>query len=111
MKLDAIATALYAVFLFVGGMIGYYTVHSLPSLVMGSTFSGVLLIAAWGLYRNCNYSRYITLALTAILLCFFSYRFFITNKFFPAGLMVILSIVLLLVLMRKCLCCNKTKTS
>ncbi len=100
MKTDTIATGLYVFLLILGGMIGYFTAHSLPSLLMGTGFAALMGFCAWGIHKGCIYSTYSAIGLSALLFAFFSYRFWLTSKFFPGGMMAILSLGLLLLLIR-----------
>ncbi len=100
MKTDTIATGLYALLLIVGGMIGYFTAHSLMSLIMGTSFALMLGFSAWGIQKGCIYSIYSAIGLTALLLAFFMYRYVVTLKFFPGGIMAILSLSLLAILIK-----------
>ncbi len=100
MKTDSIATGLYALLLIMGGMIGYFTAHSLPSLFMGTGFALLIGFCAYGIHKGCIYSTYGAIGLSALLFVFFSYRFWLTSKFFPGGMMAILSFSLLLLLAR-----------
>ena len=100
MKPDIIATSLYTLLLFLGGMIGFATAHSVASLVMGTLFSVLFALSAWGMFKNMAYAKYSALILSAVMLVFFSYRFLGQYKFFPAGMMALLSLGLLLFLLR-----------
>lgn len=99
MNLNAIITSIYAILLFVGGSIGYYKAHSLPSLAMGSIFAILLGVSAWGMYKKCNYSYYSALILSALLTAFFAFRFATTYKFFPPGMMCLVSLGVLVTLL------------
>lgn len=101
MKLKATATLVYSLFVILGGLMGYIKAHSLPSLVMGSIFGLLLLVCAIALFRDSVLGHFSAIALGFILLIFFCYRFFQTYSFMPAGLMVVLSVGLLVVLMLK----------
>ena len=89
---------IYAFLLLIGGMIGYFTANSLPSLIMGTSFS--LIFAVLSLQTG-KIASFVTLALASLMALFFSYRFFLTQKFLPAGLMCIASIALVLWLLNK----------
>ena len=105
MKYQAYATTAYSVLLLIGGVMGYATAGSLPSLIMGTTFAVLLGIAAFGMYKGCNFSRIGATVLLAVLFVFFSYRFLTTYKFFPPGIVALLSLGLLFCL----LFCKKTQ--
>lgn len=100
MTYPAIATAIYAALLLIGGIIGYITAQSLPSLIMGIVFALLLGFLAFGMHKGCAISRTGALALTGVLFAFFTYRFYVTSyKFMPPGLMVLLSAALILYLL------------
>lgn len=94
MKWKSYTLAAYALLLFIGGMIGFAKAHSLPSLLMGITFTVLLLICAWGMAKNCKWSLFGGRILTWFLTLFFCYRFFISFKMMPAGLMALASLII-----------------
>ncbi len=93
-----IALGVYAVLLAVGGVIGYTKAGSRPSLIagLGSAVAAILALvlsfqnAKWGMALGC---------LVALLLAyFFGHRFAAkTRKFMPAGLLALVSVVVLAV--------------
>lgn len=87
-----IAVGIYALLLLVGGIIGHYKADSLASLMMGSAFALAFGILAFQKGKTVNY---ITIGLTLVLVLFFGYRYSLTFKFMPAGLMSLLSLLLL----------------
>lgn len=84
---------LYAVLVIAGGILGYVKAQSKPSLISG-LISGIALLITWFITWQ-SYRTGMTLAtcLTIALLIVFAIRFWKTNKFMPAGLMAILSLV------------------
>jgi len=96
-----IVLGVYAILLAVGGVIGYTKAGSRPSLIAGlgsaaaALFALVLsfLSSVWGLGLG---------ALLAILLAvFFGYRFAVkTRKFMPAGLLAVVSLIVLAVMIK-----------
>lgn len=101
MNIKVTATATYAFFVLIGGIIGYIKAQSIPSLMMGSIFSALLFICAYAIYKKSVLGHVITMILTSFLLVFFGFRFFQKLNFMPAGLMVILSLALLSIFMLK----------
>jgi uncharacterized membrane protein (UPF0136 family) len=85
---------LYAVLVMAGGVMGYLKAKSKPSLISG-LISGTTLLAAWWISLTQSYNAGIALAtcLAIALLVVFALRFRKTNKFMPAGLMAIISLV------------------
>jgi uncharacterized membrane protein (UPF0136 family) len=101
-----IAIGIYALLLFVGGVIGYMTAQSMPSLIMGTSTALMFAILAC---RHGMAAYLATVILTALLGGFFGYRFFLTGKFVPSGFMAIVSLLLIMWLIRGCFssaCCK-----
>lgn len=84
MKIKGYLTALFALFLLIGGLIGYFVAHSTASLVMSSIFAGLLLIAAIALLKEQRWALYFGTALCLLLTTFFTYRFSLNPSFMPA---------------------------
>ncbi len=95
MKTRGIVVLVYAVFVLLGGLIGFAKVHSIPSLVMGVTFALALSASAIAMLKEIWIGYYFSVIFTLILSVFFTYRLVLTQKFMPAGLMCILSVVVL----------------
>lgn len=86
--------ALYAIFLAVGGAIGYYRAGSLPSLVAGVA-SAVLCIAAllYSLLVNPLHGLWAATAIALALMFYFNYRFVAFGlRFMPAGMLALTSL-------------------
>jgi len=85
---------IYPTFVFMGGLIGFIKAGSTPSLIAGIVSSGLLFFATYLLEIKKENRGFILLTLlTLFLLVFFSYRFYLSQVFMPAGLMVILSLL------------------
>lgn len=95
MKLSAYIILFYALLIFFGGMMGYAKAHSLSSLIAGTLCAFLLSIAAIGMIKKSLLAYFVALGSVSSLILFFTYRFFLTNKFMPAGLMVLLSVAAL----------------
>lgn len=101
-----IAVGIYALLLLVGGVIGHYKAGSLASLIMGSTFALAFGILA---FQKGKIANFITIGFTLVMLGFFGYRYSLSFNFMPAGLMSILSLMLLIKLWLDCpssACCK-----
>ena len=101
MNFKATITFVYAALILLGGIIGFIKAQSLPSLIMGGTFALLLALSAIGMLKNYLLGQFIALGLSTLLALFFSYRFFQTMNFMPAGLIAILSLVVIFLLLRK----------
>lgn len=88
----------YALLLLVGGLVGYLKAGSLPSLIMGSSCAIIFGILA---FIRTKMAHLIAIAMTLLLFGFFGYRFAVSLKFMPAGLMSLASIGLLIKLWRE----------
>lgn len=97
MKINGIATIIYSLLLFLGGMIGYYKAHSVASIAMGSIFAILLLISGIGILKNSVLAYFSAIGLSLLLTVFFSYRFYMTEKFFPAGMMALISLAVIII--------------
>lgn len=101
MKSNSIVTGVYALFVLIGGIIGYTTADSIPSLAMGTVFA-LLLAGCAKLIWDKKSAGYVgAIVLMGVLLAFFGYRFILSTKFMPAGLMTILSLVAMSALLSK----------
>ena len=93
MNIPALTILIYALFVLIGGMIGYNQAHSLASLIAGTVSGLLLLFCSIGMFKRSVLAYTLSLGLTLLLTLFFSYRLFLTAKFMPAGLMVLLSLI------------------
>lgn len=96
MKIAAWITLIYGFLLIIGGIIGYIQAASTISLIMGICFSILIFLAAIGMFKDRLLPCYLGIILILILDAFFTYRWLFTFKFFPAGLMSIISMIALI---------------
>lgn len=99
LKKNGYILLIYAILVFVGGFMGFVLKHSVPSLVAGGV-SGLALLWSSVLHFTCRkWGIYFAFVLMFLLEVFFSYRFVISEKFFPAGMMLILTsgVIILLI--------------
>jgi uncharacterized membrane protein (UPF0136 family) len=89
---------LYAFILLGGGMMGFYTSHSWPSLIAGSLSAIVLIVSAISLFNNGLLGYFLAVGLSFIFSIFFTNRFIDTFKIMPAGLMAIISMIVFILL-------------
>jgi uncharacterized membrane protein (UPF0136 family) len=98
MKLAAWITLIYGLIVIGGGIMGYVKAHSTSSVVMGSAFGFLLIVSGIWMMGKWMIPAYAAILLTLVLDAFFTWRWLITFKFMPAGLMSIISTVVLLIL-------------
>lgn len=98
MTWHALVVLIYALFIFLGGMMGFMKAHSSVSLWMGSASSLLLLLSAFGIYRSQGWGLILAFVVTTVLAFFFGFRFYTKQAFFPAGLTTLLSVGTLLLL-------------
>lgn len=82
---------IYIVFLVIGGLIGFFKAGSKVSLIVSASAAAILTLCQIGVIFE---RRMIDIVL-AILLVVFAWRLAESKKFMPAGLMVVLTIVTL----------------
>lgn len=91
----------YALLVFLGGIFGYVKAGSTASLIMGVTFAVALSTSAFAMFNEKKIGFSTAITTTALLVAFFIYRFAITYKFMPAGLMGLISLIILAILFAK----------
>jgi uncharacterized membrane protein (UPF0136 family) len=82
---------IYIVLLVVGGLIGYWKAGSATSLIVSAVFAAVLTLCQLGIV----FQRNMVDVILAIMLVVFAWRLGKTKKFMPAGLMLVLTVVTL----------------
>lgn len=99
MKLLPITVLVYGLLVLIGGIMGHYKAASQASLISGLIFGALLLTCAFFLFKEKNrFAAYSALFLTFILDGFFTYRFSLSLKFFPSGMMSLASLLTLILL-------------
>jgi uncharacterized membrane protein (UPF0136 family) len=93
-----IVLGIYAVLLAVGGVIGYTKAGSKPSLIAGVSSGVLALLALFLSLQNRTMGMGLACLLSIFLFIFFGYRYAAkTRKFMPAGLLSVVSLVVLVV--------------
>ena len=91
-----VALGIYAVLLAVGGATGYLKAGSRPSLWAGLGSALASLAALLISIQNARWGMGLGGLIALLLAGFFSYRFLVkTHKFMPAGLLAVLSVLML----------------
>jgi len=90
------ATGAFAALVAMGGVVGYVNTGSVVSLAAGTAFGLLLAVSAFLMRdRKTRYSGYLlSLVLLGVLGAVMGYRFSLAFKFFPAGLVALLSLSL-----------------
>lgn len=96
MKTAAWITFIYGILILIGGIIGHVQSGSTASLVTGIAAGVLLLLAAVGMFRDHLFPCYFGIILIFALDAFFTYRWLLTMNFLPAGLMSLISLVVLI---------------
>lgn len=98
MNIAVIAAITYGIIAIIGGIIGYVQARSIPSLLSG-IISGLLIILGVVFYLQGQAWGFVqALAVIAVLVVVFTVRFVKTRKFMPAGLMLLLGVVTLVIM-------------
>jgi uncharacterized membrane protein (UPF0136 family) len=92
MKKMGYITAVYALIILTGGLVGFFTAHSKASLIASSIFAFFLIISALSLLKSQKWGYYMAVSISFILTIFFLNRFFNSYAFTPL-LMTLFSIV------------------
>lgn len=82
-------TLSYGVIVLIGGLIGFFTANSLPSLIASSIFSALLFLSSWGLSKGDAWGYYLAFVTGGILSLFFINRFFQTYATVPLVMAIV----------------------
>ena len=99
MKFNGYVVFCYGILVMLGGLIGYLTADSLPSLIAGTVFGATLIAGSMGILRNSIVAFFVSLGTSGALALFFAFRYYTTSKMMPAGFMGILSLLIFLMLL------------
>jgi uncharacterized membrane protein (UPF0136 family) len=97
MKKTAWVIFLYATLVLAGGLTGYIRSGSNPSLISGVVFGILLFISAFLMLKKNIYGYFSSFFLALILEGVFTWRFAKSLKFFPGGLLSLISLVVLII--------------
>jgi uncharacterized membrane protein (UPF0136 family) len=100
MKTNAYVTGIYAILLLVGGVMGFAKTGSSISLISGAISSIILFISTGLMLKHHPWGHKIATGATSLLILLFGYRYLLTHKFMPAGLMIIISAIVLWTLLK-----------
>ncbi len=99
MKKAFYITAVYSIIVICGGLVGCFIAGSIPSLVAGLVFGGLIALNSYKIYKGNVKGMTLSLIQSLILGSFFLYRLKVTGKFMPAGMMVIISFAVTILLL------------
>lgn len=97
MKKTAWIVFLYATLVFLGGLIGHLRSGSKASLISGGVFGALLFISSFFMFKKKIWGYFSALFLALALEGFFTWRFAKTLKFFPGGLLSLISLFVIIV--------------
>ena len=97
---SAYTLLIYGFIVSLGGVIGFMQAHSIPSLVMGLVFGALCSFFALFCFKSHVLGLISGAIITGVNTLFFLYRFFLTWNFLPAGLMMIISLIVFLRMLR-----------
>jgi uncharacterized membrane protein (UPF0136 family) len=98
MKIKGNIVILYGILLGVGGLIGHLVAQSIYSLIAGSISAIIAIICGVGMRSECRFSKISASILSLALTLFFIYRFMLTYRFMPSGMMAVISLAVFLML-------------
>lgn len=101
MKITASILSVYGLLILIGGLIGHWKASSTASLISGLLCGSVLLLLSYAIARGKLLAQYIALAFIFTLDAFFTHRFAKSLHFFPAGMMSLFSLIVLIVVALK----------
>jgi uncharacterized membrane protein (UPF0136 family) len=81
----------FIVVLLSGGLVGYFKAGSRASLLASGLIAALLAFAAWGFF-GATTSRSVARFMVGCLFCLFGYRWWVSRKFMPSGLMALASL-------------------
>lgn len=101
MKSKGYLVIVYGLIILAGGVAGHIKAGSTASLVSGLIFGFLLSAAGIGMIKNSLLAFFSSTVLLSILTLFFAYRFYLTGKFMPPGLLMLLTLVVIIAITKK----------
>ncbi|MDJ0511254.1 MAG: TMEM14 family protein [Crocosphaera sp.] len=100
MNIATAATLVYGILLLIGGIIGYVTAKSKPSLISGVVSGLLLLVTSFLQLQQIALAFILARIVTILLTVVFAIRFWKTKKLMPAGIMLVVSVAILVILVQ-----------
>ncbi len=91
MKWNGLIFIVYSLLLLVGGVFGYVKAGSIASIITSFSFGGALIAMSIFILKGKRIAEYSAFFTTLTLDAFFWWRYYSTGKFMPAGVMLLLS--------------------
>jgi len=101
MNLPQMTVFALALIVAAGGTIGYIVAGSVMSIAMGTLFGIALLATGYFISFHELVGYKVARGITALLILFFAYRYAVTYKFMPAGIMAALCLLALWIISKK----------
>jgi uncharacterized membrane protein (UPF0136 family) len=95
-----ISTLIYGILVLLGGILGYAKAKSLPSLISGIVSGALLLFSALMQFQGIAFGKILAIITSSFLIIVFLARLIKTKKFMPAGLLVAVGIICLILMIR-----------
>ncbi len=97
-KCTATFVLIYGILLFLGGIMGFVKAQSLFSLVFGFILGTGVILSALAMYKKKKEGTYAALTIAFAVDALFTYRMIATGKVFPAGVICLLSLAVIIAL-------------
>ena len=94
MNITAYAVIIYGILVLTGGLIGYLQAKSRASLIAGGASGAILIVLGALMLRGTVAASYGALLVAVALTILFGGRFAKKKAFMPAGLMLVLSLLM-----------------
>jgi uncharacterized membrane protein (UPF0136 family) len=101
MQTAAMVVWIYGALVLVGGVMGWVKARSKPSLISGIVFGVALILFGYGISQGHAADVWVAIGLAGLLAIIMGIRFAKTKKFMPAGLLAILSAVVVAMLLMR----------
>ena len=99
MQTTAIIVWIYGALVLAGGVMGWVKAKSRASLISGIVFGGALLFVGYGIRQGHSSDLTVASGVAGLLALIMELRFAKGKKFMPAGLMTVVSLVVLATLL------------
>ncbi len=99
MKKTGYVILTYGLIVFLGGIMGGFIAHSIPSVIAGVVFGGLISFNAYKVFKGNMKGLTLALMQSIILGSFFIYRLKVTGSFFPGAIMITLSFGVAIILL------------